>query len=203
MGGKKKQITFKAVKYKYGRIMSRLGYSDEFIDNYYKEWSKDKIPRLNDFMWHLFNRALYENENLNLEEMFFRHKQIYYAMGIFVMEYENGNRNRYTRLAFEAELNYFLLKNEQSNLFYEVRIICGTNCEYAESINGFQRSPEDMMKWQPLASEKCINPKGCNCGYSLKILRDENDRLLKKNKKIKIKTATLIFKGQKKYLFLF
>ncbi|MDO6602004.1 hypothetical protein [Arenibacter palladensis] len=180
MESKKKQITIEGIITFAGGALNNLGYSNEYIESHYKEWAVEGRESTNDYLWYLYNRELNNVEGLTLEQLYLKQSNIYYAMGIFVLKYENGNRNHYTRLAFKSELLRYIETSRESDYQMEVIIIQGKNCEYVRTLVGQTRTPEEMLDWQPLASKDCTNPNGCNCAYSLVPKRDMNGRLVRK-----------------------
>ncbi|MFD2589090.1 hypothetical protein ACFSQJ_19350 [Croceitalea marina] len=175
-----KQITMKGIFRLAGGLLNRLGYSNEYIESHYAEWSSAEKKSHNDYIWYLFNRALNNVDGLSVEQVFEKNSHIYYAMGLFVHKYENGNRNMYTRLAFEADLLKYIEQSSNSKLQYIVEIIGSKGCDYALSLDGQKLSPEEMFDWQPLASKDCTNCQGCTCTYSMTVKRDRNGKIIYK-----------------------
>jgi len=183
MESKKKQITIAGIITFAGGVLNKLGYTNEYIESHYNEWAVEGRKSPNDYLWYLFNRELNNVEGLTIEQLYNKNSAIYYTMGHFVMKYENGDRNHYTRLAFEADLNRYVEESKDSDYQLEVVMVHGNNCEHIRALDGQTRTPQEMLAWQPLASRECTNPTGCNCCYSLVPKRDTNGRLVRKSSK--------------------
>ena len=145
MESKKKQITIKGIIDFAGDVLNNLGYTNEYIESHYHEWAVNGKESPNDYLWYLFNRELNNVGGLSLEQLYLKNSSLYYTMGHFVMKYENGNRNHYTRLAFESELLGYIEPSRDSDYQLEVVIIYGNNCEHGKALDGQKRSPEARM----------------------------------------------------------
>ncbi|APU09832.1 hypothetical protein A5M85_05920 [Cellulophaga lytica] len=178
----KKQITIDEIIHEYGSLLNNLGLENKVIKSDCLNWRDNDKGSNNDYLWYLFNKLLSDNKKLNPLQILEKNKNIYYKMGLFVMKYEQGNRNTYTRMSFDAELNSYVLKDKDSLIEFVTAVVNKNCCEYCDSFNGLELSPSDMLNTQPLASDKCTNLYGCNCVYSLKPKRDKDNHLIYKSK---------------------
>ena len=172
-------LTIDSVLKKYALFFSKYGLTESKIRNGYKVWSGSGTTRVNDYVWHLFQSLLLETakQSHTAAELYLNQRDIYFEMLYFRRKYEKDKANEILQLFLNAGLNKTLV---ETSLDLKVEIISGHCCEYCNSLNQKMYEPSDVIKNQYLGSNKCSNPKGCNCTYGFVPTRDSNDRLIYK-----------------------
>lgn len=167
-------------------ILTTLFSNDELVE-FYKEWRFSNSPLFHDYIWSLFNRALFKNaENFSKtgnEDLFYQNNYtIYLSMGHFRRE-EGGSLksvNQYIRLGFESNIDSY--KNQLNNSRFDMNVILISNgsCEYAKNLNGKLYEVDEFLNECEIATDKCTAESNCKCAISLSPKRDENNRLIRK-----------------------
>lgn len=162
-------------------FLQKFGMNEENIRGYFETWKKGKEPAyVTDYMWTIFNQLLVEvaKQVKDKVSIYRLHADIYLQMSMFQRKYENKKGNHTLKQHF---LNRLKHTEMESNLLMHVGIVSGHCCPFCDSLNNLSMSFKEALETQPLASSKCTREYGCNCTYTFKVLRDNNDRVIRKS----------------------
>ncbi|WP_088340537.1 hypothetical protein [Robiginitalea sediminis] len=156
-----------------------LGWDWADLETDYKSLKMKKDISEKDYFWGLLNRMLVRSDD-DTQNIHSLNKSIYLTMAWFVHWYEGKSGLPYSRLMIQAEImdcKFGHIPN--SHVMYEIAVIPDPECTYARSLKD-TRYPIDVDDI-PLATNDCLRPV-CRCCLSVVPKRDENGRLVFKNR---------------------
>lgn len=164
---------------KYLPFFRKFGMTEENILSHYNEWKLNRVDRIEDYLWYIFNFLLNENmkQSRNIVDLYKRNDEIYMQMLYFRRKIEGKPANE-----IQKALNYNRLELNIEKTKYEFDlIIIGTiDCEACKNIDGKIITVQQALKKEIIPYNECTRKQGCACLYSIKLKRDNNDRLIRK-----------------------
>lgn len=182
MTNKKKLRTIDWLLYNYLSFFEQYGISRQNILNHHDKWKINKVDRIEDYVWYMFNFLLNENakQSTDIVSFYKRNNDIYCQMLLFSRKIEGKSANEIQRV-----LNNNRLRLNIETVKYEFSIVViGTNdCEISKEIDKKIYTVKEALDDKIIPYNECNRKQGCCCLYSIKFKTDENDRLIIKIKK--------------------
>lgn len=174
-----KTKTMEWVLKKYLPFFEKFGMTKENIVNHYNAWKLNRVDRIEDYLWYIFNFLLNENakQSRDIINFYKRNDEIYLQMLYFRRKIEGKPANE-----IQQALNYNRLELKIETTPYEFDIVVNTtnDCEACKNIDGKIYTIKEALKDKIIPYCECKRKQGCACLYSIKLRRDKNDRLIRK-----------------------
>lgn len=179
MAYQKKKKTIEWMLKEFLPFFKKFGMTRENILNHYEDWKLNRVDRVEDYLWYIFNFLLNENvkQSRDIINLYKRNDEIYMQMLYFRRKIEGKPANE-----IQQALNYNRLELKIETTPYEFDLIInGTkDCQACKNIDRKIITIKEALKNNIIPYNKCTRKQGCACLYSLKLKRDNNDRLIRK-----------------------
>lgn len=176
---KRKKKTIDWLLRNYLPFFEKFGMTKENILSHYDKWKLNRIDKIEDYLWYIFNFLLNENASKSKDVIDFykRNDEIYQQMLYFRRKIERKPANEIQQL---LNYNRLELKIETTQYEFDV-IICATNdCEACQNIDRKIITIKEALKDNIIPYNECKRKNGCACTYSIKLKRDKNDDIIKR-----------------------
>lgn len=163
----------------YMPFFKKFGLTEENILNQYEIWKLNRINRIEDYLWYLFNLLLFENvkQSTDLVDLYKRNDEIYNQMLYYRRKIEGKPANEIQKL---LNYNRLELKIESTPYEFEVIVNATNDCKVCENLSGKSFSIKEALKDEIIPYKQCTRKQGCACVYSIKLTRDKEGRIIKK-----------------------
>jgi hypothetical protein len=180
MTNRKKVRTIDWLFKNYLSFFEQYGMSRQNILNHYDEWKINKVDRIEDYVWYIFNFLLNENAKQSTDTISFykRNNDIYCQMLLYRRKIEGKPANEIQRA---LNSNRLRLKIETVKYEFNVVVIGANDCEFSKDIDKNIYTVKEALDDKIIPYNECSRKQGCSCLYSIKFKTDENNRLIRKN----------------------
>lgn len=148
----------------FGGLFQKFGSMNaEEISQRYRE---EEDRELSHFINELFHECLSTKEAMTKQEILEKDRQVYLAMARFARDYQGANPNPYIRLAFEAEFQFYRIRELKEDKTFGAQVIAEEDsCAFGKELAGHCDSIRELQRSHPLAGEDCTRDQGCVCAY--------------------------------------
>jgi hypothetical protein len=180
---KDSKYTIDWLLHNYMPFFSEFGMQEDNIRSHFIEWSQDRPPLVKDFLWYIFQKLLQAVavQATSEHQLYSLQREIYSKMLEFRKKEEKSKAKEIMRLFMEAELMK-TKTDENRNIELKVTFISKHCCEFCASFDNQIVSIDEALKNMFIGSDKCTNPKGCNCTVSYIPVRDSNGRVVRRKR---------------------
>lgn len=153
--------------------------TEEGIISHYDQWKLNKVDRIEDYLWYIFNFLLNENakQSKDIINFYKQNDEIYMQMLYFRRKIESKPANEIQQALNNNRLE---LKIETTQYEFDVIINTANDCEACQNIDRKIISIKEALKDKIIPYNECNRKQGCACLYNIKLKRDKNDRLIRK-----------------------
>ncbi|MEO1012661.1 MAG: hypothetical protein AAFX53_15260 [Bacteroidota bacterium] len=153
-----------------------LGKQTEHIEKCTQEFEEARKlkPTLttNDWVWGKLQKVVLDTNG---------DSNIYWMMARFVARFEGKSGLQYCELAIKKRLQEDFQNRSSQTLIWAVEVMGDSRCGHGKNMQGKQFPIEADYNPANLAGKNC-DLKHCTCMYSLVAKRDENGRIILKNR---------------------
>lgn len=179
MASKKNKKTIDWLLREYLLFFEKFGITKENIINHYDYWKLNRIDRIEDYLWYIFNLLLSENakQSKDIIKFYKRNDEIYLQMLYLRRKIEGKPANEIQQALNNNRLELYL---ETTQYEFDVIISATNDCEACQNIDRKIITIKEALKDNIIPYNECKRKQGCACSYSIKLKRDKNDSLIKR-----------------------
>jgi hypothetical protein len=145
----------------YMEFFEKFDMNKSNITTVFFQWKMDNEGGVKEYLWDIFEKLLYEAEQLENKISKYRVQLIIYKeMSNYKVEVKGDNGNEYYRKFLHCGLMLYNLYKQQT-----VRIASGSCCPFCDALNEQRMLADEALERQPLASSDCTNELCCTCLY--------------------------------------